>query len=727
MAYFLRLLSLSILFSFVAINSPLSKEKKDAAPSQIDTKTPALIEADSLHYDQKASIATAAGNVQVTQGEMILLADKVTYNQKTNLVEAEGNISLRNPDGTVFFADSMKLKDDMKQGVINNFSARFIDNSKMASTKAERVNEDVAYLENATYSPCIVCEGSKYPLWQVSAKKATIDQKNQTVTYKNAYFEVKGVPVLYTPYLSHPTPDADRKSGFLVPKYSTDNVFGTVIKTPYYYNIAPDKDMVITPIFTAEEGAILSADYRQLVESGSFTLGGSITNPRERDENGNVTEGHDIRGHIEGKGDFKINDIWDWGFSGKRSTDDTYLRRYHFGDEDVLTSKIFTTAIEDRNNLKVEAITFQGLQADDDPGKTPLVLPSINGHYESTPGFYGSRWMVDANALSLTRDEGISSNRLSLKGGWKLPYITKFGHVLEFNTSLRGDMYGVDNVPENPMNPNGPTLDGFEGRAIPQAELKWSLPLVNEIRNRQVFLEPIANFVVSPYGGNPDKIPNEDSQDVEFSDENLFDSNHFSGLDRVEGGPRVNYGLRGKVYDPNYGDVGFLFGQNYHAKETNEFKNRSGLDDQFSDYVGRISYDNKDFFNFAYRFRLDKENFALNRNDILLAFDIKPIKFDLDYVSLSDTIIDANGQTIPDDRKSVIANATIDLTDTWKLSAAGNRNIEDSEWVSTKASLVYTDNCISIGFSWFKEFTRDRDIEPNTTYSIEISLKNLGY
>jgi lipopolysaccharide assembly outer membrane protein LptD (OstA) len=51
------------------------------------------------------------------------------------------------------------------------------------------------------------------------------------------------------------------------------------------------------------------------------------------------------------------------------------------------------------------------------------------------------------------------------------------------------------------------------------------------------------------------------------SDENLFDSNHFTGYDRIESGPRVNYGLRGRVSDTQHGEVSFLMGQSYHAKE----------------------------------------------------------------------------------------------------------------------------------------------------------------
>lgn len=727
MNYFVQALAFIILFT--GLHSKSNAQDYIADNIKESSKKPAEIEADSMDYDKEAKIVTAEGKVEVTQGGIVLFADKVTYDQNTNVVKAIGNISIMEQGGNVMFADSMELKDDLKQGIIHNFKIKFIDDSRMWGTNAQRVNEKLTVLENIHYTPCKMCEENpeKPPLWQVRAKKATIDEKEQRVKYNHAFFEIKGVPALYTPYISHPTPDAKRKSGFLIPKYSTDKIFGTTVKTPYYYNISPNKDLTLTPIFTSKEGPILAGDYRHLFQSGSMNIKGSITNPNRVDVNGNEISGNEIRGHIEGSGDFRITELWSWGFIGKRSTDDTYLEKYDFGEEDTLTSRVFATAIDNRNYIHTESITFQGLRENDDPGSTPLILPSVTAHYETLPGFHGSRFIADANLMVLTRDDGVSSNRLSLKGGWNIPHITKSGHVFELKTSLRGDAYFVDEVLENPSDPNSQELDGSVARFIPEAKLSWKLPVVNKIYDRQVFLEPTANFIVSPYGGNPDKIPNEDAQDIEFSDENLFDSNHFTGYDRIESGPRFNYGLRGRVSDKDYGDLSFLFGQNYHFKENNNFSARTGLDDHFSDYVGRIGYHKDDKFNLAYRFRADDETFTLNRNEITADVKIAPVTFNLDYLSVDknfDTTTTSQGN---DNRELVIAGASVDLNNQWNVSGGGHRDLEDGEWVYTKANLLYKGDCVNVNFSWFKEFTRDRDIRPNTTLALQISLKNLGY
>lgn len=721
-------LSLTYLGSGHAVAANLAKVNTGLMSSE-----PALIEAERMDYDADESIATASGNVEITQGKRVLTADTLVYNKAKNTVTAKGNISLLEPSGNVIFAETVELRDDLKSGVINNFSARFTDKSIMAARRGERINENKAVLNNAVYSPCPVCKDSpgKAPLWQVAANKATIDNEKQRVTYNNAFFEVYGVPMLYTPYFSHPTPGADRKSGFLTPKYSHDRVFGTIVKAPYYYSISPDKDATITPIVTAKEGGILSGEYRHLLENGKYTFRGSITNPDRVDEAGLKIPGKDVRSHLEGKGDFSINPEWGWGFDGKRASDDTYLKKYSFGEEDVLTSNLYANRIENRDHLLINTISFQGLKATDDPGKTPLILPYVESHTERRVGTRGARAYLDANAMDLSRSEGVSSRRISLKGGLSQPYISNSGNVFEAGVSLRGDGYAVDNVPE----PGNPSLhhNGTEVRSVPEAELKWSMPLIKESSGRQYIIEPVTKFVISPNGGNQVEIPNEDSQDVEFSAENLFDSNHFSGYDRIETGARAVYGIRASASDSQKGDINLLFGQSYRAKEDNNFTPQSGLSDNLSDYVGKVSYNKDGMFDVAYKFRFDKDSMSVRNNTVSGMVNYKPVHFTLDYVSIEENASAssiANGTTTTttsgENREIVIAGTKIDLTDKWQFFGNGNRNLASGQWISTKSGFVYKGDCVDLSLDWSKEFTRDRDIQPSATIGFQVSLKNMG-
>jgi LPS-assembly protein len=718
MTTFLRIIFIGLVVSILSVFKAFA-----AAP---EAKMPAMISADELFFDSETKIVIANGDVEIVQGDQVLLADVVTYDQTNDRVEAKGKISVLDKTGNVYFANYIELQDQFKQGIIENFSARLEEDTLVAARRAEKVSESQTNLEKAVYSPCPVCATDflKSPLWQIKANEAKIDQEKQQVEYRHAFFEVHEVPVLYMPYLSHPTPNADRRSGLLTPTYSNNSFFGVRVETPFYYNIAPDKDMTFTPGFTQERGSYLISQYRQLTRRGQYELGGSITNTDQMNSKGNIVPGDQIRGHIEGKGLFVFDNDWNVGFRGKRSSDDTYLRRYDLDDDDVLISRGFAEKVSARRYALVQAISFQGLREEDDPDTTPVILPQGEFHMRSKPGFHASHFSLDGNILALGRSEGISSRRISLKGGWQVPHITRNGQVIEFKTSLRGDGYSVDNVPDPTLKEADGRHDDVVGRVIPQAELLWSLPMVRPGNNRQYFLEPKTHIIVSPYGGNPDEIPNEDSQDVEFADDNLFASNLFTGYDVVEDGPRFNYGLRGGVTDYRRGQIDFLVGQHYRAKENIHFSTRTGLDERFSDFVGRVTYNKDGRMNVSYRVRLDKDELTTNKSAVTASVDLQPVAFSFDYLSLDENFVDEG--KFDEKREIFSANTTVDLSQRWSWSNRGYRDLENGDWISAGTSLLYKGACVDFLTTYEREFTQDRDILPSTTISFKVSLKNLG-
>ncbi len=687
------------------------------------SEQPVTIEADALSYNPEHQLVMAIGNVEIVQQGRVLIAEELAYDQITGMVLARGDVSLMEPDGNVYFADEVELKDDMKKGIIQHFNARMKDGSLLASNSAERFNKDIMQLRDAVYSPCKICSNGKpkTPTWQLKADEVTLNDEKERVYYKNATMEYYGVPILYTPYLSHAAPGADRKSGFLMPSYSSISTLGVTAKVPYYWSIEPNMDATITPFLTSNEGPVMIGEFRHLTDQGQYELTGSITNPKQRDELGFRTTGRDLRGHVEGKGEFAIKDDWVWGFNGKRSTDDTYLQRYKFGNEDLLTSRAYVNRLTGRNYITADGLTFQGLNAEDDPDTTPLVLPIVATHHETEAGWRGSRFMLDSNLMALSRGEGIESRRVSFKGGWKLPYVTDNGHSFEVRTSLRADGYHVSDVPD-PLSLTD-EQNGTAGRVIPETQVEWSLPLVKYSEASHVFVEPVANIILSPYGGNPNKIPNEDSQDVELSDVNLFSGNHFTGLDRVEGGPRANYGMRGGVYGTNGSRMNFLLGQSYRLKEDEQFREESGLKENFSDYVGRVSVNNGQNLELSYRFRLDMEDFDPHRNEIEAALDFSPLRLTGAYVLLSEDIA-ARPEL---DREEIASSIAYDLSQEWTVNGYARRDLsDDGGLISAGSGLVFHNECLTVSGQFGREFIRDRDIEPSTFFMLEIGFKNLN-
>ncbi|MEI6730776.1 MAG: LPS assembly protein LptD, partial [Pseudomonadota bacterium] len=402
---------------------------------------PVLLSAKEVGYDQQGSTAIAIGNVEMVQEDTIILADRVTYNQKTDEVHASGNVSILEPSGDVVFADDVKLQKTLQTGVVAQFKARLKDNSLFAANEAQKIDKNVTILHQAVYSPCKVCqpkegEAASAPLWQMEASRVKVDDEVKRVRYKNAFMEVYGVPVFYTPYFSHPTPDAPSESGFLVPKYYHSQVLGNVVETPVFVSFASNTDMTLTPWYIGNYSPLLKGEFRHLFEDGSWSLRGAITDTASRDSRGKVIPGSKMtRDYIEGHGKYNISDNWKAGTDFEVTSDDTFLAFYSLGWKDMLTSRAYAERIEDRDYTLIESVAFQGLQPQDIRAKTPYALPQVDVHLESEPLVAHSRIENDSNILALERRLGDSSQRLSNTVAWKLPYVTKNGQILEAKAS----------------------------------------------------------------------------------------------------------------------------------------------------------------------------------------------------------------------------------------------------------------------------------------------------
>lgn len=675
---------------------------------------PVLMQADKLGYDQENQIAVALGNVEVSQGDSVLYADRITYYQQQNVVRAHGNVIMMDPTGQVYFSEQAQVTGDLKRGVINNLRTKMADNSRFAARQAVRKNENQLTLERATYSPCELCEGSEDPLWQLKAEEIEIDQEDQSVTYDNAWLEVWGVPVLYTPYLSHPTPGADRKSGFLTPDYGSSSNLGSIIKVPFYWNIAPDKDATITSYFTSEEGPVLELEYRQLFEKGQMEFRGSGTFPDERDGlTGARTGSNEFRGHVFAAGNGEVTEHWNWGFNLERATDDTYLRRYGFGDQDTLQSRVQFDRIEGRSYVQAQSLTFQGLEIDDDPDRTPLILPLLSAEYESDPWVLGSRWRVGGNAMALTRTLGSDTNRLSSTLGWNLPLISNTGNVFDVDAQVRADYYNIDDNTVGAMR-----LSENVSRVLPRLGVSWRYPLVNHMETGSAVIEPTIVGVVGSRGHNPAVIPNEDALVTDFNDLNIFAYDRFPGLDRYQEGSRVTYGLRSQWSGYEGETLTGMFGQSYRMEQDAVFPDNNTPGEKWSDYIGSLGIDYMPV-SIGYRFRLDQKNFSPTRHEVVSGYTEDWFSVNVNYLKLrSDSVLA--------DREDISFASTMQLTNYWKLKAGGARDIEQEQSRNAFVSLIYEDECITLTTLALRDFTRDRDVEPSDQYLVNVILRNVN-
>ena len=716
---FLNLLSWVLLF--LGVSTGCFRAWGDVKTRFEPRKTPSLLTAHSVHYDEEKDTVHAEGNVVISQGGRTLYADKITYQRKIDLVFAEGNIRLEEPNGEVIFVQSLEMTGDLKTGFSQEVRMILADNAKLAAATAGRSGGHQNEFEHAVYSPCSVCkqDPNRPPLWQIKARHVLWDQEEQTVEYTDATLEMFGVPVGYTPYLSHPDPTVKRKSGFLAPSFGGSQYMGTALITPYYFNIAPHKSFTVTPILGTKT-QILMGRYQQRFSRGALDLTGSGARVSKSLSGGEK----ESNWHVDAKGHYHMNQHWRLGGEFVRTGNRTYVKRYPklgIYSTSELTSKVYGEGFYGSSYIHLQGLSFQGLGSEDQQKTIPLVAPLIDVNYKSSPLWQGSWISMDFNTQALSRQKGTTSQRLSLKGGWHLPYRSSWGDLYQLDLTLRGDEYHV-----NSFTPTGESraIKGFQGRIFPQAALHWWYPFITQMKSAQLLVTPKASLIGAPNQGLKRKIPNEDSRIFELNDANLFDGNRQRGLDYLDVGSRANYGVEVSLFGFGAGPSSLFMGQSYNFSAPHSDFMDTGLHQGASDYLVRLQILPVDMFRLTYRSRLEREKLKSRRTEISLEVGPPILKGKMDYISISKS---RNPLSDEQGGKQILLGLTSQFTQYWSVSVGTSRELgKGGGMLSQGVGFKYQDECFLFNTTLSKSFYKDKDIKPGITLWFTIEFKNLG-
>ena len=711
-----RLVLAICLVLLLPAGTPVHAQNTNPATEQV------LMNADNLVYDENTGIVTARGKVELTQGERMLVADLISYDQNTDTVTASGNISLVEPSGEVIFSNYAVLENELKTGFIENLRVLMTDGSRLAANRAERSVGERKTMDKAVFSPCAPCkeDPTRPPLWQIKANQVVHHEARKDIEYRDAVLEFAGVPVMYTPYMVHPDPTVDRRSGLLTPTLGHSDELGFIYGQPFFMVIDEASDLELEPIVYSREGMILRSRYRHAFSNGQVDL---KTTTGILQGTGSASSDDGVQASADLEGRFSLDGTWRTGFDFEQASKRTYLRRFRLGNEEVLTSRLFVEGFRSRNHASLNMYKFQGLRAGDNRARQPTVLPEAKYSFIGEPDPHGGRFQFDASALSLTREIGADSRKLSVTGGWSLPYYAPAGDVYTLTASVQSDFYSANNPTGAATGPASGD-EATTGRIFPQIGLNWRYPLVKTSDASSQLIEPIINVVAGPNGGNPSEIPNEDSQAFEFDDTNIFELNRFEGTDRVTSGGRIDFGLKAALFDNDLGASQAFIGQSYRIWGNSAFDNGSGLEKDFSDYVGRVQLAPADWLDMLFRFRLDKDSFEPRRGELGLRFIQPDFNVNLDYVLLDEQVSTTNFGN----RKQADLSVNLRLNQFWSASTRLVQDFSNDSNRTRIASLgfLYSDECFTFGIEYERRDLRDADIEPEERVTLRINFKHLG-
>ncbi len=717
------------------------------------------LEADQVVRQEAEHHVQATGHVEARYQGRILRADQVDYDTVNGELVATGHVEIIADDGSTQFADKLALDKAMNEGFASGFSTRLQGHVQIAAAGATRRNHDVTILNNVIYTPCVICKvngDGRPPTWSIRAKRVVEDKRRKTLVFHDAVIQVRGQPVFYLPVLAGTDPDAERKSGFLLPFLTYSGERGLSYQQPYYQVISPSQDITISPQINSKVNPFLNVDYRKRFYSGILDARAGFTFDRDFTSGGTKFGPATFRSYVLSSGVFRLDPSWIWGFTAERTSDKLLFDKYSVGDafndrglyasdDRRLISQLYAVRQDTLSFLSVAAINVQGLRANDLQSTFPTIAPLIEARFEPKQDILGGRLRFDASGVALTRSQilppsigldgggaaATSDRRATAQADWQRTITLRNGLRIVPFLDGRIDLYDV--AGQN-LTPSGATTT--RGYGVAGATISY--PMVKVTPAATWIIEPIAQVAISPDYKRDPRIPNEDSIDFQYDETNLFQANRSPGFDLVEGGQSVTVGGRATVTLPDGRNGSFILGRRFAVSRDLAVPGRTGLRSADSDYIFYADVTPfKNVWAFS-RLRLGSDSFRLNDLELGVRATTQRLAGYVSYVEearspsylpvVAPSVLPGApqpAQVLGDAKiKSLDVHGEAFVTRNWGLT--GYAILDDGAFRRQDIGVVYRDDCIRVEVLYRHDETFNGTLGPSTSVVLRLSLATFG-
>jgi len=549
------------------------------------------------------------------------------------------------------------LKLDTGIGYMDSIVYRLL--KRNAQGNARRIDfesEDVATISDGVYTTC----NGPDPDWYLKTGKLTLDDGAGIGRARNAVLVFKGVPVAGTPSISFPLTEG-RKSGFLAPTLTTSTNTGVQLTVPYYWDIAPNRDLTLLPRYMSTRGLMLGADARYLDREFAGETRFEFMNDYDYSNRTryalSTRHNHMIQPGIGLAVDFN------------RVSDNDYARDFPF-------SHVFDRPGVNRRLLpqtatmsyspggpwsgNAQLTDFQVLQ---DPnaliGIPYARLPQINLNYAdfSDNGFNIS---VGSQYTNFSHPTAVQGDRLIINPRLSYNYLRTPGYFVVPSISAQGTYYNLNQVNNSAMT--------APSRFVPTVSLDsgFIFERRTDFFGRDVMqtLEPRAFYTYTSYvQQNGGLYPNFDTTTADLSYGMMFRENRFIGNDRIGDANQLTLAMTSRYLENDGAErlrlavaQRFNFAQPQVGLGTDFATNSGERSDVLMLASGRITRETRMDSNFQY----NQERGEINRVNFGIYWQPEPLKLvNLQYRRDSRNLAD-----IPNTKYELI-----DLSGQWPIAA----------------------------------------------------------
>jgi LPS-assembly protein len=640
------------------------------------------ITADKIEVLKDDNKINATGNIIIQTEEFLSTSDSLIYDKNLESIKTSGNITIKDNLENYYFFDDFVSDKGFNKASGTNTRIRLSDGTRIVGKSFIRTNSNINEINNAEYTPCLQNNYilKNCPGWKLSAKKVIHDEERQNIYYEGATLSILNVPILYSPFFSHPDPTVRKRSGLLMPTISNDNNLGNTFSFPYFYNISSNYDLTIIPTFQSKADNYYILNYRHLTKNHKFDIDTSITD----NESNTGTKNHlFIDGEVKnpyGKFDYKI----------ETSNNDTYLRKNQINEQTIFTSGLNFTKEMNNSLLDFSSYIYKHLNNSNEQ-KWEYVYPNINYDiYDYKDPVSKTNWSISNSFLNYRTIDKDYKQQLSSEIFTNKIQISK-QTGLKFENTIQNRLVYFNNS----------TNDYNQLRIFPQISSKISLPLSKSKNKRTQILEPVIMPILAPY--------NNYSNDQSISNGNIFSLNRETSLSQWESGPRINYGLNWLVSNENL-TVNTSFGQSTKIKKDSTTEISNYFIGNTLDF-GSIGYIKSDI-------TIDRQDLYLKDNNINSSLDFDKIKFGFDYDYETSNKIKTSEQ--------ISIGAKVNFYKDTNLIMSARKDLMSDKSIGNAFGIHYENDCLAINFDYFRDFTVIEDIEKSRGFSFTITLKPFG-
>ncbi len=489
-------------------------------------------------------------DAELIKGKTRMTADVACYRAVEDQVTATGNVNMWR-FGDRYKGDALQLNLSSGQGWVLHPEYRMeLNNAQGRANRIDFINEDVAVVADGTYS---TCEGPN-PDWYLKSDTLRLDTGRDVGVAGKTIVYFKGVPIIGTPAMSFSLSGA-RRSGWLPPSIGFGSKGSAEVMVPYYFNIAPNRDLTLYPRLILTRGLQLGATGRYIGETAAGPYAGETHAElllRDRVTNSDRWLVNSVHTQAIARG-------LSYGWNVRAASDDEYpsdfSKSISNSAERQLLRELRTDYQSQYWNLSARVQNFQVLQDPAAAANPSLTvprpydrLPQINFH----SGRYdvaGFDWAVDAEATRFSHPALISGNRAVMVPQLSYPFVRP-GYFITPKVMLHASKYDLDGAGNNLAAVPGTTLS----RVVPTFSLDSGLIFERDssLFGRAVAqtLEPRLFYVRTPFK-DQSAFPNFDSAEAGFNFAQIFTENRFIGADRVADANQVTAALVSRYIEGN--------------------------------------------------------------------------------------------------------------------------------------------------------------------------------